>query len=71
MGGKALGPVKAQCPSVGEWQDQEAGVGELVSRGRGTGMDFLIFVLFCFGLGFWANQGRGTSMGFSFFVLFW
>ena len=35
MGGEALGPVKAQCPNVGECQDQEAGVGGLVSRGRG------------------------------------
>jgi hypothetical protein len=35
MGGEVLGPVKAGCPSVGEYQSQEAGVGELVSRGRG------------------------------------
>jgi hypothetical protein len=35
MGGKALGPGKALCPSVGKCQDQEAGVSELVSRGRG------------------------------------
>ena len=28
MGGEALGPVKAQCPSIGECQDQEAGEGE-------------------------------------------
>jgi hypothetical protein len=35
MGGEALGPVKALCPSVGECQGQEAGVGGLVSRGRG------------------------------------
>jgi hypothetical protein len=34
MGGKALGPVKVLCPSVGECQGQEAGVGGLVSRGR-------------------------------------
>jgi hypothetical protein len=33
--GKALGPVKALCGSVGECQDQESGVGGLVSRGRG------------------------------------
>jgi hypothetical protein len=26
-GGEALGPVKALCPSVGECQGQEAGVG--------------------------------------------
>jgi hypothetical protein len=35
VGGEALGPVKALCPSVGECQGQEAGVGGLVSRGRG------------------------------------
>jgi hypothetical protein len=35
MGGEALGPVKAQCPNVGECQNQEAGVGWLVSTGRG------------------------------------
>jgi hypothetical protein len=35
MGGEALGPVKALCTSVGECQGQEAGVGKLVSRGRG------------------------------------
>jgi hypothetical protein len=32
------GPVKVLCPSVGECQGQEAGVGGLVSRGRGNGM---------------------------------
>jgi hypothetical protein len=35
MGGEALGPVKALCPSVGECQGQEAGVGGLVIRGGG------------------------------------
>ena len=41
MGGEALGPEKAQCPSVEECQDREAGVAGLVgehpqrSRGRG------------------------------------
>jgi hypothetical protein len=34
MGGEALGPMKAQCPSVGECQDRRAGVSELVSRVR-------------------------------------
>ena len=34
MGGEALGPVKALCPSVGECQVQEAGVGGLGSRGE-------------------------------------
>jgi hypothetical protein len=37
MGEEALGPVKALCSSVGECQGQEAGVGGLVSRGRGEG----------------------------------
>jgi hypothetical protein len=35
MGGEALGPVKVLCPSVGEFQGQEAGVGRLGSRERG------------------------------------
>jgi hypothetical protein len=38
MGGEALGPVKDQCSSVGEYQDREAGVGGLVSTGRGKGI---------------------------------
>ena len=38
MGGEALGPVNAQCPSVREFQDREVGVGGLVSRGRGNGI---------------------------------
>ena len=38
--GEALGPVKAQCASVGECQDREVGVGGLESRGRGTGQCF-------------------------------
>jgi hypothetical protein len=37
MRGEALCPMKALCPSVGECQGQEAGVGRLVSRGRGEG----------------------------------
>ena len=37
MGGEALHPVKAQCPSVEEHQDREAGVGGLVRRGGGMG----------------------------------
>jgi hypothetical protein len=41
MGGEALGPVKVLCPSIGECQDQEAGVGELGSRGKQVrGMKF-------------------------------
>ena len=39
MGGEALGSVKALCPSVGEYQGQEVGVGRLVSRGRGKRID--------------------------------
>ena len=35
MGGEALDPVKALCPSVGECQGQEAGVGGLVEAGGG------------------------------------
>jgi hypothetical protein len=34
MGGEALGSVNAPCPSIEKCQDQEAGVGGLVSRGR-------------------------------------
>jgi hypothetical protein len=30
-------PVKALCPSIGECQGQEVGVGGLMSRGRGEG----------------------------------
>ena len=42
MGGKVLGPVKSQCPSVGEFEAREVGVGGWVgehphrSRGRGN-----------------------------------
>ena len=38
MGGEALGPEKARCPSVGESQDREAGVGRLVNRGSWNGI---------------------------------
>jgi hypothetical protein len=31
MGGEALGPVKVLCPSIGECQYREVGVGRLVS----------------------------------------
>ena len=40
MGGEALGPVKALCPSVGECQGQEAGVGGLESRRREGDREF-------------------------------
>ena len=35
---RALGPVMDRCPSVGECEDREALVGELVSRGREAGI---------------------------------
>jgi hypothetical protein len=35
MGGEALGLVKIICPSTGECQGQEAGVGGLRSRAGG------------------------------------
>ena len=38
VGSERRGPVKAQCFSVGECQDREAGVGGLMSRGRGDGI---------------------------------
>jgi hypothetical protein len=38
MRGGALSPVTARCPSVGEFQDREAGVGGLVSREECGGM---------------------------------
>jgi hypothetical protein len=34
MRGEALGPVKARCSIVGEYQDRESGVCGLVRRGR-------------------------------------
>jgi hypothetical protein len=37
MGGEVLGPVKFLCPSIGECQGQETGMGGLMSRGRGRG----------------------------------
>jgi hypothetical protein len=39
MGGEALGPVKVLCPSIGECQSQEVGVGGLVSRVREEGIE--------------------------------
>jgi hypothetical protein len=38
MRGEALGPVKVLCPSIGDCQGQEVGVGGLVGRGRGEGL---------------------------------
>jgi hypothetical protein len=40
MGGEALGLVKVLCPSTGECQVKEVGVGGLGSRGVGGGGDF-------------------------------
>jgi hypothetical protein len=37
MGGEAFCSMKALCPSVGECQGQEAGVGGLKSREKGGG----------------------------------
>jgi hypothetical protein len=34
MGGEALGPVKALCPSIGECLGQEAGVGGVGEQGE-------------------------------------
>ena len=39
MAGEALGSVKVLCPSIGECQGQEVGVGGLVSRGRREGIE--------------------------------
>jgi hypothetical protein len=38
MRGEAFGLVKALCPSVGECQVREAGVGGIVSSGRADGI---------------------------------
>jgi hypothetical protein len=38
MGGEALGPVNVLCPSVGECQGRETGVGALESRSRVDGI---------------------------------
>jgi hypothetical protein len=38
MGGNALGPVKVLCPSIGECQGQDVGVGGLVNRGSSKGI---------------------------------
>jgi hypothetical protein len=38
MGGEALGPGKVICPSLGDCQGQEEGVGGLVSKGSRGGL---------------------------------
>jgi hypothetical protein len=53
MGGEALGPVKALCPSEGECQGQEVRVGGLVSRGRRKGI---------MGEGFWRETRKGDNI---------
>ena len=40
MGGEALDPVKALCPSIGECQEQEAGVCRLGSGEEGADKGF-------------------------------
>jgi hypothetical protein len=42
MGGEALGPQKAQCPSIEGCQDRKAGVGVLVSSWRWDGIGFFV-----------------------------
>jgi hypothetical protein len=37
-GEEAFGPMKVLCLSIGDCQGQEAGVGGLVSRGKGEGI---------------------------------
>jgi hypothetical protein len=39
MAGEALSLVKVLCPSIGEFQGQEAGMGGLVSRGKEEGIE--------------------------------
>ena len=39
VGGEALGTVKLLCPSIGECQGQEEGVGGLGSRGVREGIE--------------------------------
>jgi hypothetical protein len=53
IGGEALGHVKALFPSVWEWQDQEMGMGGLVSRSRGRGTR---------GESFWRETRKGDNI---------
>jgi hypothetical protein len=48
MEGEAFGPVKDGCPSVGECQDREVGVGGLVRSRQGDGIG-----------GFWRRNEEG------------
>ena len=38
IGREALGPMKVLCPSIGDCQGLNLGLGELVSRERGEGI---------------------------------
>jgi hypothetical protein len=38
FGWRFICPETALCPSIGEFQDREAGLGGLVSRGKGDGL---------------------------------
>jgi hypothetical protein len=38
MGGETFGTVKILCPSIGECEGQEVGIGGLVSRGSQEGI---------------------------------
>jgi hypothetical protein len=42
MGGETFGPVKVLCPSIGECQDQKAGVGGLGNRGKEEGIEDIL-----------------------------
>jgi hypothetical protein len=52
MAGEALGLMKVLCPSIGDCQGQEAGVGGLGSRGREEGIGY-------FG---WRKIGKGITL---------
>jgi hypothetical protein len=43
MGRETLGPVKAVGPNVGECQGQKAGVGGLLSKGKGEGIGYFFW----------------------------
>ena len=51
MGGEALGPVKAQCPSAGECQGSEEGE-DAWDRGMDDGIG---------GSGEWGKLGKGIT----------
>jgi hypothetical protein len=51
MGGEGLSSVKVLCPSIGDFQGQEEGVGGLGSRRRGKGIG-----------GFWRENRKGNNI---------